>query len=545
MNYYNFDSEPEKFPLYHTFTIPQNAFSELKTHFNLTNKNTKFEESQIFNTKSKQNEINNNIRLSEKYSIKDKQSFELVNNKLIPFLNDICDKDKIILQLVEDDIEIIKYNKDGFFAPHTDFVNFISDQMKCYTVLVCLEGCEEGGETKLHFSDVNTKTVSGTKTTGQGLLFRYEIIHEGQKVINGTKIVLKLNIHAFKKYDNTNNITNDYLTVRFYDDTRIYVLHKSMYEKYSKSIFAGNSSFNSNNNEIILQNITYEQFEPAYQLLNNNNNNYNIDYINNQELFDYLGLDNSKTTLLNRYNQNLITKMENKLQKLNNFLSKQEKLWLVKNYDDYKAYKNILSPEDNIIPIQFMLTNQDKEQNVKLEFISIYDAIPVMVDIVDYDTENNTCWLDLNKYKDKNNISIELIRLHMIKSYMGYYSDKNNTDYTRFIQINRKLIESTNEYEFLREFMELFFMITFTYHSEVLFEQSNHLSNNDISKTQHVEVNKLINSINAINTSNIIEELIAIKKNSSLKDYVVNAYNCNQASYFLYHANIYFGFLHI
>lgn len=125
MEYYNFEEETEKFPLYEPFTLPENIFSELKQHFD----NKLFEQSQIFNKKTKQNETNETIRSSKKCSIKTPESFELINKLFIPFLNNLCAEQNIIMKLVEDELELIKYDKGDFFNKHHDFVNYVSDQM--------------------------------------------------------------------------------------------------------------------------------------------------------------------------------------------------------------------------------------------------------------------------------------------------------------------------------------------------------------------------------------------------------------------------------
>ena len=85
MDYYNFDSENEKFPLYIKFSLNNNIIEILKSHF-LT-PDQEYVDSQIFNTQIEQNELNNDVRISQKISINDTESFKLINDIVIPEIN--------------------------------------------------------------------------------------------------------------------------------------------------------------------------------------------------------------------------------------------------------------------------------------------------------------------------------------------------------------------------------------------------------------------------------------------------------------------------
>ena len=51
--------------------------------------------------------------------------------------------------------------------------------MKCYVLIICLAGTNEGGETKLYMDeDTNTKIINETRTTGGCLVFRNEYYRE-------------------------------------------------------------------------------------------------------------------------------------------------------------------------------------------------------------------------------------------------------------------------------------------------------------------------------------------------------------------------------
>ena len=69
-----------------------------------------------------------------------------------------------------------------------------------------------------------------------------------------------------------------------------------------------------------------------------------------------------------------------------------------------------------------------------------------------------------------------------------------------------------------------------------VFDHSNHKT---IPKTQLTETIKLMKK------TEIMEELLGINhyNDISAKDYSIGTYNCNEADYYLYQMNIYFGFI--
>ena len=109
MDYYNFDSESEKFPIYFTLNLSDKLLDKLKQHFDTTN--IKFNDSLVFNNQTKQNEHHEEIRMSQRYTIKDPKSFELIKTDVMPLLIPYCKDQNTSMKLVEDELEIIKYNE--------------------------------------------------------------------------------------------------------------------------------------------------------------------------------------------------------------------------------------------------------------------------------------------------------------------------------------------------------------------------------------------------------------------------------------------------
>ncbi|HEY6328637.1 MAG TPA: 2OG-Fe(II) oxygenase [Blastocatellia bacterium] len=77
------------------------------------------------------------------------------------------------------------------FAPHSDGP-FIRDdrERSCYTFMVYLNEDFEGGETVFFVQPL--KSIK--PQAGMGLLFQHPIIHEGAKVINGVKYVIRTDL---------------------------------------------------------------------------------------------------------------------------------------------------------------------------------------------------------------------------------------------------------------------------------------------------------------------------------------------------------------
>ena len=371
MQYHNFSAEEEQFPLYLNFKLQSINYEKLKAHFNSSS--SQFINSMIFNTSTKSNEHNKDIRVSKKLSVKNKESFDIVNETVIPELNKLFKKHRVTMQLVEDELELVKYEKGGYFKKHRDFVNYISDQMKCYALLICLQAPEDGGETKLYFTEQDTKLINETKTEGGCLVFRNELVHEGCQIVSGTKIILKANIWCFKSYDIPANL-DTLLLIRFENDKRCYILHHDMYKQYEQSLFVLHQQFEKSN-EITLNDVTYEQFTPVYNLLKGDKN---INYLECKDLLEYLGITNTNIKVLETMSSQLLQKYEQKMKELHEFIEGTKRMFLIKSFDDYLVYKKLFESEDHIVPIQFMLTFNDKDA-ASIQHISIYDCIPILM----------------------------------------------------------------------------------------------------------------------------------------------------------------------
>lgn len=544
VKHYDFTLESNRFPLYKTFMLPTKNFEKLK---NGVNPKGHFEKSLIFSKKTKTNVENTQIRSSKKCTITDPKMFELVDSTVISYLQTLIPKHSI--HMVENELEVIKYEKGDYFKLHHDFVNYVSDDMKCYALLVCLNGCDQGGQTNLYLDDKRKIQVEETKTGGGGLLFRNELMHEGCLVEKGTKIVLKINIWMFENKnlsDNKEHFGNLlHLMVKFKDDSRFYVLYHDLYKDFPQSFFTAGTHFakkESGPSEITLSDIRFEDFDPVYQFLKTRDLSMVTQY---KELFDYFGIANPEIQVFNIYNDKLLTNMNKKLDELNRFLNSSPtksptfrseaplpaKLWLVKSFEDYTTYKSILKDHKFIAPIQFMLTQNDKDEK-ELNMLGIYDSVII------YETPRENC--DVESSEEPEHVWLECdsdnlvdLRRKMLKKYIAY----------KEISIDEKILSTTNDYEFLKYLMTLYFDLVSLSFDKYYWrgKPKNSVENKEEVK---VDITKIKNLIKYIKENKIVEELEKINKSACLVNYTAGGYECNEASYYMVHANIYFGFIH-
>jgi len=89
-----------------------------------------------------------------------------------------------------------KYYPEQEFKPHQDgsFIRNIHE-WSSYTFMIYLNAEMVGGETKF-----NTHTIK--PATGKALIFRHELVHQGCKVLEGVKYVLRTDVMYQRKVKN-------------------------------------------------------------------------------------------------------------------------------------------------------------------------------------------------------------------------------------------------------------------------------------------------------------------------------------------------------
>lgn len=579
MDYYDFTKEDVTFPLYYRLSAAPESLTRIQQFVDDQQKS--YTDSLVFNMTTKENELHEELRQSKKVSLNKPELFKLINETIMQDLNKQAKPDGFIMQLVEDEVDLIQYDEGGHFDKHRDFVNFISDQMKCYSLLLCLEGTQEGGETKLYFPD-NTVEITETRTTGGCAVFRNEIFHEGCKILKGKKVILKMNIRCFRNYAGIVD-SNDYLIVRFPNEQRLYILHDFMYMQYSKSIFALHKTFQKTN-EITLQNVTYDQFKPIYDFMLGDWDCCN-EFQACRELMDYLGITSTKVEVLQSYHDKLMEKYKIKINELNDFLNSRTKLWLVKSYDDYLTYKEVMKDMPNIIPIQFMLSYEERNKKF-LECLSVYDCVPIYVrrdenDVYrdNYTPDSDTSdrekanqededsldkprkridpfvWLKTKRFTEQTGetVPISKIRLLMVRRYLGSKANSSESPRRHHGSAENEkyidMLETDNAYDYLKAFMSLSFDLAWDKLDEYAdkdFTMFNKSLEEELNTDETFPVNKLTETIELFQEYDVPTMLSELNdKRVCFKDYTVGAYQCNEANYHLQFSNIYFGFVNL
>ena len=372
-------------------------------------------------------------------------------------------------------------------------------------------------------------------------------------------------------------LSNDTLLVKFNNDERYYVLEDFMYKHYEKSLFTLSQKFNKTGC-ITLENMTYEQFKYIFDFLNGNYKH--IRQIKHE--LDYLGIINNKINFINQYEKNMLIKQNNKFDKLLEFVNgtPENKLFLVNSFDDYTEYKQILEMENDIIPIQFMITI-DEDKKASLKQLCIYDCIPIFVRfrLIEYVFARK---IYFSGFSSKNNQDVKISKIRLIMNQLlkkanecenssaedqesdEYESDESD-EYEEScdeeelkIDIdqkdtstlnNTKLIHAINEYEYFEELITLVFDSESKYHQpdDDLEYRLNDIENNTHKLKTCINLEKLNKSIQLIKNNHILDIILNMdyNKNIAYQDYISEAYYCDDPFHFLIHTNVYLGFINL
>lgn len=277
---------------------------------------TLFEPSQVYEVATETKIIMPEQRLSEFRTLTDNRLFDLCDQviKMINNKNNENNNTKKF-HLYRNDIMHIRYNKGGYFKDHEDYLSLTSNFLEEYSLLICVDADCVGGETILHINDFFQHPSKATITTGGCLLFRKDIIHKGSELLSGHKIILTFNVWCIE------NITEQILVVKFNNDNRTHILptnkikeypHETMLKRYIDTPIG--KKVNDKNDTIIEYHekyYTYDEFDLVRKIYAGNA--IDIDEINErEELLDYYLFD-KKMILAKRLKDktdNLLMKMK-------------------------------------------------------------------------------------------------------------------------------------------------------------------------------------------------------------------------------------------
>lgn len=188
--------------------------------------------------------------------------------------------------------------------------------------------------------------------------------------------------------------------IKFNNDDRIKQITDNTIKKIPMllTMIEFNKKTKSENlSEIILDNMSYEEFEI---LLNITNGQFNeIQKI--LELSDYFGISNYATFLLQNFND----QFNKRITIFNKFFDK-EGFYICKNYNEYQVLFEQFKNNSNIIPIKIIETYEKFDfgifiKNIILDknfypFISIYDG-----SFTDSNNNYYNCYSDISNIKNK------------------------------------------------------------------------------------------------------------------------------------------------
>ncbi|AYV83636.1 MAG: prolyl 4-hydroxylase alpha subunit [Hyperionvirus sp.] len=201
-------------PNYQVFNGLLNSDDLDQLHTILSLDDHKYKQARIFDHRIAQNVVDKSIRNANRITYRDPQLFNFLNQIVVKRIND-TEEDCYYL-LINNNVDVIKYNVGDFFKKHQDFIYYDSNAFKDYTFILSLEKCAIGGETLLYSDDDKYDSVKLAK--GDVLLFKKHVIHEGKEIIDGQKIILSGNLICFPKYPDEES---DFVIVNVSDKTFI------------------------------------------------------------------------------------------------------------------------------------------------------------------------------------------------------------------------------------------------------------------------------------------------------------------------------------
>src|SRR5205085_3997505 len=202
----------------------------------LNKNNQKFEPSQVYNSRTEEKTVKPDTRLSEFRTLTDKELFDAADI-LIDQINQKQKSKKFLL--FKNDVMHIRYEKDGYFKEHEDYLSITSNLIEEYSLIICIDStCKQGGRTILKINDFYSCYSTGSSTKGHCLLFRKDIPHEGE-LTDGKKEIITFNVWA------VDSSLSRVLVVKFKDDSRKYCLSFNSVEEYPKSLLYGFIHFKS------------------------------------------------------------------------------------------------------------------------------------------------------------------------------------------------------------------------------------------------------------------------------------------------------------
>lgn len=180
--------------------LPEELFQELSLRMPFTDKWTP---ANVFSKKTRKNIFSPENRAAYKVAEDITGSGELIEKIHEHVMGVVRSMDGFVDGWIRpDQVEWIRYDKDGFFNVHCDFERYRCNGMTPFTLMIGMTDTALGGETV-----VEKRLLRGSTRRNGMVIFPSNLPHEGKRVREGKKVCLKLELLVFLSSDTTTHFT--------------------------------------------------------------------------------------------------------------------------------------------------------------------------------------------------------------------------------------------------------------------------------------------------------------------------------------------------
>jgi len=237
--------------------LETNQLSEFLSYFPITSTGLDgAEPSEVFDRTTKKKMFEITTRDSSRIKLEQcPQLFDQMKKTIICKLQSQIPNHEIILR--EDDLEMIQYQPGQFFKAHTDHQNFMGNFFKSYTLVLCCQSCQKGGQTMIYLDHLKAgKPIDELEegldyvlihetgqVPGSVLIFDKDLFHEGHPVLEGQKVIMIANLVLIPNSSQM-PVNQHYLKVNFADQIS-YLIPESWLdvEPFKKTYYSSSLQF--------------------------------------------------------------------------------------------------------------------------------------------------------------------------------------------------------------------------------------------------------------------------------------------------------------
>jgi len=353
---------------------PVNILLQHKIYELIDKDDKPFEISQLYSSKEDKKLIDYNLRKSVYKNIVNDEIFNLME-KLVYEITTLDKTNKY--KFVRNNITLIHYGEDDFFKAHEDYLTLTSNLITEYTMIICKSSDCKGGRTIFHINDFFTHYSEFSIMNDHILIFRKDIIHEGEILLSGHKDIITCNLWATYRESEIIHIyfTDDkyYVipTINILPDTFFNGLISENFVDKNKIIthkpFCTYEEFNTIYKIIMGKYITFDEYEKSQELIKF----YQINVKN--ILFTINQIDNTNIHIPTNNKHIIINKSEKETEYMTNIV-KELNLDLI-------PFKIVTVEGTNIFKEEFLQYNNVEDSDDEFDddpyFIEEFEFAPI------------------------------------------------------------------------------------------------------------------------------------------------------------------------